>query len=184
MIDNQVLIDVLKSRGITLVSAINEIRAGTAKPGRAHIRSFRRQVYILEGDVALIPESLQISHEGTPYWIYLSTDSTNCFVCKQNGHTAKNCPVNYPNLSSSDQNSPISPMETQNNAKVDSSAITSNDQAKALKRPPPASTTSEDSIIEVPIDSGDKTAPNPPTINLSSTTKDKNFKKPSNSKKQ
>ena len=41
-----------------------------------------------------MPESLQITYEDSKYWIYLSTDATECFVCKQKGHIAKLCPQN------------------------------------------------------------------------------------------
>ena len=184
MIENQILIDVLKNRGITLVSAINDIRAGTTKPGRAHIRSFRRQIYIQEGDEALLPESLQISYEGIPYWIYLSTDSTNCFVCKQTGHTAKVCSRNLDNLSAINDNTTLLTATDKQNLQNDSSSPNAkNDQPKTYKRPPPPSTTSEDTTNQEHSSSekADITTQSSP---LFSSVKDNSFKKPTDSKKQ
>ncbi|OXU18183.1 hypothetical protein TSAR_014974 [Trichomalopsis sarcophagae] len=58
------------------VSQISHIRASLSKPGRSHILSFRRQVYIHQEEEKLIPESTQIVFEDTPHWIYFSTDLT------------------------------------------------------------------------------------------------------------
>lgn len=91
-IPDEILLDALKNKGINPVSSFSDIRASLTKPGRAHILSFRRQVYIKEDDESKLPDSLQILFENTTYWIYLSTDSTCCFICKQNGHIAKLCP--------------------------------------------------------------------------------------------
>ena len=91
-IPNEILIQALKNKGIGIVSQMHYIRASTSKPGRSHIYSFRRQVYIKEKNEHLLPENLQITFEDTPHWIYLSTESTHCFVCKQKGHIAKVCP--------------------------------------------------------------------------------------------
>lgn len=92
VISNEVIIEQLKKRGISIVSQMNSIRAGLDKPGRSHILSFRRQVYIKEEDVHLLPQSIQITYEETQYWIYPSTESAHCLVCKQHGHIAKVCP--------------------------------------------------------------------------------------------
>ena len=48
-------------------------------------------MYINPDDFAKLPESLQITYEGTNYWIYFSTDSPVCFLCKTEGHLAKQC---------------------------------------------------------------------------------------------
>ena len=93
--------EALFTRGISLASSIQNIKASLSKPGRSHIQSHRRQVYIKETNTPL-PESFKITHEETNYRIYLSTDSTLCFTCKQAGHVAKICPQNI--LNSSTQN--------------------------------------------------------------------------------
>ena len=69
-IPHGVLLDVLKSKSIVPVSSMHYLRTGLQKPGRANILSFRRQVYIKEEDVQLVPESAQILYDDTPYWIY------------------------------------------------------------------------------------------------------------------
>ena len=82
-IPNEILQDYFRKMDIQLVSQISQIRASLSKPGRSHILSFRRQVYVKEADEHRIPESIQIFHDETPSWIYFSTDSTCCYICKQ-----------------------------------------------------------------------------------------------------
>ena len=103
-ISNELLAEGLSIHGILPVSPIHNIRASLSKPGRSHIQSHRRQVYIKEDTVVPIPESFKIMFEDTTYWIYLSTDSTLFFTCNQNGHMAKLCPLNR--LMQPDANSP------------------------------------------------------------------------------
>lgn len=91
-IPHHVIINSLASKGISIVSQMYHIKASSSKAGRAHIMSFRRQVYIKEEDEHLLPESLQVIHDETTHWIFLSTESANCFLCKQHGHIAKVCP--------------------------------------------------------------------------------------------
>lgn len=75
-------------------SAVSFLRAGITEEGYAHILSFRRQIYIHPEDVHKVPESIKIEHEQTTYWVYPSTESVKCFICKQEGHVAKNCKNN------------------------------------------------------------------------------------------
>ena len=91
-IPRETIFNFLKSKSVTPVSAMHYLRVGLLKPGRANILSFRRQVYIKEEDEQLVPESTQIPHEDTPYWIYFTTDSTKCYLCKQSRHIARVCP--------------------------------------------------------------------------------------------
>lgn len=92
IIPNETIVSALKECGIKIVSNISELRASLLKPGRAHIMSFRRQFYIKAEDQNKLPNALQITHDATPYWTFLSTDSTACFLCKKTGHIAKMCP--------------------------------------------------------------------------------------------
>ena len=59
-IPNEILQDHFKKMDIQLVSQISQMRASLSKPGRSHILSFRRQVYVKEEDEHRIPESIQI----------------------------------------------------------------------------------------------------------------------------
>ncbi|KAL4716605.1 hypothetical protein ACJJTC_008240 [Scirpophaga incertulas] len=54
--------------------------------------SFRRQVYSTPEEIENLPERLQIVYDDTPYWIYLTTDSMTCFICKKDGHVASKFP--------------------------------------------------------------------------------------------
>ena len=142
-IPNEVLVEALTSHGILLASPIQNIRASLSKPGRSHIQSHRRQVYIKESNTVL-PESFKILHEGINYWIYLTTDSTQCFTCKQVGHIAKLCPQNkstYTQLSPS-QNNVIS--ESHNTAPQEQTNQPSN------VMPVNTSTTSDMPAVTVP----------------------------------
>ena len=49
-IPHDIVISALKNQGIVPVSGIHDIKASLSKPGRSHILSFRRQVYIKEQD--------------------------------------------------------------------------------------------------------------------------------------
>ena len=94
VIPDYVIEEHLSHIGITPVSRINPIRAGISEPGFTHILSFRRQMFIQPTDLDKLPStgSLQIMFEDTNYWVYLTTDTTiTCFICKQEGHLAKQC---------------------------------------------------------------------------------------------
>lgn len=177
-IPHEDIIRALNVRGITPVSTMTYIRAGTVKPGRSHIMSFRRQIFIKEEDESLLPGTIQMIDDDIPSWIYLSTDSTNCFLCKQSGHIAKLCPKNP----SSNNDTPIS----QTSGSQPSSQIrltspptqtTPSSTGPTLKRPHPPSTNSEKSESEETHDT-DKKLPEETSAEANST-----FKKPIKSKK-
>ena len=150
IIPHEILTDVLRSRGITLASQMNYIKARLNKPGRSHILSFRRQFYIKEEDVHLLLESLQVNYDNTTYWVYLSTDSASCFICKQNGHIA-NC-KSYPNQTM-ERTTNITPKQTNIVTPSDEIPVsdltlqnTNNPIKKRTKRPPSASTSTEGTL--------------------------------------
>lgn len=95
-IPHYVLDDKLKELKIKLTSPMTFLRAGLAEPGFNYILSFRRQIYIAPDDI--IPDSLQINFEDTNYWIYLTADTMSCFLCKQQGHIAKNGSIQTDNV--------------------------------------------------------------------------------------
>lgn len=91
-IPHDVIIAELTKLGITIKSGISCLRAGLSRPEYAHIISFRRQVYIKAEDAEKIPSSIQITYEEGSHWIFLSGDTVSCFLCKEQGHLARDCP--------------------------------------------------------------------------------------------
>ncbi|XP_041989235.1 zinc finger protein 26-like [Aricia agestis] len=79
---------------IELASPVSFIRAGITEPGFNHILSFRRQAYVPPEIINTLPERIQVDYDGTSYWIYVSSDSMTCFLCKKEGHVANKCPNN------------------------------------------------------------------------------------------
>lgn len=90
-IPNDLIEEELNNRGIKTASKITYIRGGNKTPGYEHILSFRRQVYVKSEDLEKIPPSIKINFDDTDYWIYLSKDKVQCFLCKEEGHIAKFC---------------------------------------------------------------------------------------------
>lgn len=130
---------------ITAVSPITFLRAGLSDPGFNHILSFRRQVFVTPEDFSLLPERIQIDYEDTSYWVYLSSDTMTCFLCKKEGHVAQKCPEGQAGTSN-DSDKIYSFEETIPDAKV-----------LPFKRPHPPTESSSKSLSEpVP------TIPKPP----------------------
>ncbi|CAH2091150.1 unnamed protein product [Euphydryas editha] len=92
IIPHNVIEKKLTELNIKLASSISFIRAGIGEPGFSHILSFRRQAYISPEDFKHLPDRIQIEHDDTSYWIYTSTDTLTCFICKKEGHVANKCP--------------------------------------------------------------------------------------------
>lgn len=55
-------------------------------------------MFISPEDAEKLPGAIQINYEDVKNWIYFSSDSMKCFICKQAGHQAKNCTVTDSNL--------------------------------------------------------------------------------------
>lgn len=91
-IPNSLIENTIKNIGLRLVSSITLLRAGLPGSGVNHILSFRRQVYVQPDENIQLPSSLVIKHEETNYRIYFTYDNMTCFVCKQAGHVARDCP--------------------------------------------------------------------------------------------
>ncbi|CAH4033135.1 unnamed protein product [Pieris brassicae] len=82
----------LEEINVKPMSQISFLRAGLNEVGYNHILSFRRQVYVTPEDYERLPEKISIEYDDTNYWIYLSSDTLTCFVCKKEGHVATKCP--------------------------------------------------------------------------------------------
>ncbi|XP_044582995.1 uncharacterized protein LOC123264014 [Cotesia glomerata] len=106
----------LKNIGIEPQSTITYLRTGTANPKYTHILSFRRQVYVSPTDEKKLPDKLQINYEDINYWIYPTCDSFKCFLCKEDGHLARNCPTNNQNSQLNPENEETAPTVTPNSA--------------------------------------------------------------------
>lgn len=83
--------DELVKKGIATPPKILDVRATISIPGFNHVGSFRKQMFLKPEDIEKLPPNMQIMHEGTPHWIYFSSDKLACFLCKEEGHIAKNC---------------------------------------------------------------------------------------------
>lgn len=98
VIPNYIIEQKFEEFNIKIMSPITFMKVGVIDPGFSHILSFRRQLYIGPDDECRLPESFQLTFEGTNYWIYTSTDALKCFTCNTLGHLAKNCPQNITNI--------------------------------------------------------------------------------------
>lgn len=123
VIPHSVLQNILLGIGVKLESKISFIKAGMADPGFAHIMSFRRQVYVRPTDIPKIPDSFQVQYEDTKYWVFASSDSLACFLCKTEGHLARNCPANVNNQTIPVEQSPPSQSEINNTIISENSGI-------------------------------------------------------------
>lgn len=75
-------------------SPVSYLKVGVNDQNFSHIYSFRRQVFIHPDDIAKLPESFKITDDDTTHWIYASSDTVKCFLCKENGHVARQCHIN------------------------------------------------------------------------------------------
>ncbi|KAK2578088.1 hypothetical protein KPH14_001321 [Odynerus spinipes] len=97
-----------KENNIRLTSKMAFIRAGIQDAGFTHVMSFRRQIFINPEDTSKLPDSFLITHDETQYRIFVSSDKVSCFVCKQEGHVANQCPTNTkPTLLNNDNAEPL-----------------------------------------------------------------------------
>lgn len=83
----------VRTLGLQLASPVSFLKAGIPGDEYGHILSFRRQVYVFPPtDDFELQTSLVIPYDGNSYRIFLSTDRMECFICKQAGHIANQCP--------------------------------------------------------------------------------------------
>lgn len=131
----------LRDFGLQLVSPVSFLRAGIQGDEYSHILSFRRQVFIIPpADNYELQTSLVIPFENNAYRIFLSTDKMECFVCKQSGHIANNCPNTQTHAISPPQsaNKPIS------QTSISTAPSTLESTIPGQKRPLPSSHDSTD----------------------------------------
>lgn len=91
IIPTSLIYNELAKKGITSSPRISDVRAAISDPGYGHVGSFRKQMYLKQEDIEKLPERACIFYEDLEYWIYFSTDKLTCFLCKEEGHLAKNC---------------------------------------------------------------------------------------------
>ena len=90
-IPNKAIEDLFCKYDVTPKSQITRLKTGLNDVGYTHLLSHRRQVYVDAADINKIPQSCQLEHEDVTYWIYFSSDKLACFLCKEEGHTARYC---------------------------------------------------------------------------------------------
>lgn len=156
----------LKGMKIKTLSPITILKAGTTQEKFSHIYSFRRQVYIQADNNTTLPSYIVVKFEDTNHRIFINHDDMLCFVCKQRGHLARQCP-NQPEptvIQSNEIKVPqTDPIETDNTPK---------------KRPAPSNSSTPT------IDNEVITIPDILTGETQSTTCDTNFVYPKYTPKQ
>lgn len=90
-IANAAIEAILAQLSIQPKSKITRLKTGLNDIGYTHLLSHRRQVYVDPADADKIPQAVQLVHDDITYWIYFSCDKLSCFLCKEEGHTAKYC---------------------------------------------------------------------------------------------
>ena len=75
-----------------IVSKLRPISLGCKDDEFRHIKSFRRQIYVLVNSDAIIDGPLNFVYDNRPYRTYLSTDEMKCFYCLEKGHIRRFCP--------------------------------------------------------------------------------------------
>ena len=90
-ITNDSLLTVLANYG-KVTSEIRDLNIPIAntRPDLAHVKSFRRVVFILLNDKHKVPQMINLKLEGMQWTIYLTLDDA-CYRCKSTLHLARDC---------------------------------------------------------------------------------------------
>lgn len=175
-IPHEFIENILKGLNIKISSKMSFLRAGIQDASFSHVMSFRRQIFINPEDVTKIPDSLLILHDNTQYRIFISKDNVSCFLCKREGHIAKQCD-NVLNTLSTNINENIGLTEPNTIHTTYTNSSTNDDMHKADDQTEPLqqtstnnqgnkrarSTTTETSIIS----SNSEINPSQPNVNIS-----------------
>ena len=95
------------------------LRAIIANEFYNRVGCFRRVTYVKPEDVAKIPEIFKINFNNLNYFIYASTKTLKSFICKLEGHLAKNCRITD-NVNSNVSNIQIVDCQDKTNALINS----------------------------------------------------------------
>ena len=90
-IPNQLILNALHEVGIKTTSQISHMKAGFATEQFSHILSFRRQVYINQYKVSILPSSITVTVENITFRIFITDDTITCFQCHKTGHFSIQC---------------------------------------------------------------------------------------------
>lgn len=136
------------------MSPVTFLKAGLQHEEYSHLISFRRQVYVTPpvNEMFSLPSTALVNYDDIEYRIFLTFDEMNCFICKNSGHIARNCPnANRDQQDTTDpqitqERPPTQQVETMDiqtapHNSLQHSKKTSND---TKKRPAPSSTVSSD----------------------------------------
>ena len=90
-IPHSLIEETLDKLNINRGSPVSFLKVGLIREGYSHVQSFRRQTFVNPNDICKLPEIIKVNYEDTNYYIYPSLDVLKCFMCKKEGHIAKNC---------------------------------------------------------------------------------------------
>lgn len=108
-------------------SPITTLKATIGKEEYSHVTCFRRQVYIKPEQVKLIPELFKIHFQEMDFHIFAGTDTLRCFLCKQDGHLARQCPnVNNNITQTHNKETPTNEHLTQQDTNTDDNTVQKN----------------------------------------------------------
>lgn len=163
-IPHYILENSIKSLGYKTTSPVSFLRIGTRNPLFSHVLSFRRQVYVLPNEEVELPSSIEVTYEDVTYRIFLTFDVISCFLCKDTGHTANQCPQQNPKDNTED-------MEISNEvtAIIDNQSNT-NKQKQLSEQSPVQNKNSP--ILD--ISSAQSQDQNPPTIDITNPFQSQN----------
>lgn len=91
-IPHELLENALRDAGCVPVSSMTFLRANIEDDEFSHILSFRRQIYIKPDDDLVLPPFVTITLDNTDHRIFIGTGEMLCFLCKELGHKADQCP--------------------------------------------------------------------------------------------